>query len=113
MLLSNQIEQLKNESVAGFSVAADERGPTLVAFVEAALERACSQQHERLFALGRRLVPTLTLEDLMQPNDYEELEGHPLFRYEEGVLEGLLSALAVLRAELALSGESPRRSGSQ
>jgi len=29
---------------------------------------------------------------LLQPNDFPELENHPLFRYEEGVLEGILTA---------------------
>lgn len=85
----------------------------LLARLEQALETASKQQHERLFSMGRRLVPTLTIEDLMQPNDYEELERHPIFRYEEGVLEGLLSALAVLRAEIAVSAESLHQSGNQ
>jgi hypothetical protein len=34
----------------------------------------------------------------MQPNDFPELENHPFFRYEEGVLEGLQSALAGAKA---------------
>jgi hypothetical protein len=36
----------------------------------------------------------------MQPNDFPELENHPFFRYEEGVLEGLQSALAGAKAAI-------------
>lgn len=58
------------------------------------------QQHNLLLALGRRFIPTLTLEDLLQPNDYPELEGSPEFRYEEGVLAGLLTYRMALLAKL-------------
>jgi hypothetical protein len=34
----------------------------------------------------------------MQPFDFPELENHPEFRYEEGVLAGLLTAYAALQA---------------
>lgn len=39
-----------------------------------------------------RIVPHITADDLLQPNDFPALENHPYFRYEEGVLEGLYSA---------------------
>jgi len=56
------------------------------------------QQHAELLKCGRRIVPTLTPEDMLQPNDYMELEHHPHFRYEEGVLAGYQTVLAALRA---------------
>ena len=46
-------------------------------------------QKKKLLKMGREVVPRLTEEDVLQPNDYPELENNPLFRYEEGVLEGL------------------------
>lgn len=49
-------------------------------------------QRKKMLTLAQRLIPTITEEDLLQPNDYPKLENHPLFRYEEGVLEGLLTA---------------------
>lgn len=55
-------------------------------------------QQTHLLALGRRIVPNLTPEDLLQPNDYEELENEPLFRYEEGILAGMLSIRMALKA---------------
>lgn len=53
------------------------------------IEELIEQQLRVLLAIGRRLNPNITLDDLMQPNDFPELEHHPLFRYEEGVLHGL------------------------
>ena len=55
-------------------------------------------QRKTLYATGRRIVPTLTHEDLLQPNDYPELEENPHFRYEEGVLAGIMTVRAALRA---------------
>jgi hypothetical protein len=60
------------------------------------IEEMIKMQRTRLFDLGRRIIPLLTMEDLLQPNDYPELEQHPLFRYEEGLLAGLLSVQMAL-----------------
>lgn len=49
-------------------------------------------QRARLLSLGREIIPYLTADDIMQPNDFPQLEAHPEFRYEEGVLEGILTA---------------------
>ena len=38
------------------------------------------------------IIPNLTDDDLLQPNDFAELENNPYFRYNEGVLEGLMTA---------------------
>lgn len=55
---------------------------------------------EALLELGRRIVPTLTQEDILQPNDYPELENHPEFRYQEGILCGIQTATTAFRALL-------------
>jgi len=65
---------------------------------EKLLEEMIEGQKRSLLACGRRIVPRLTPEDMLQPNDYPELENHPHFRYEEGVLAGLQGALAAIRA---------------
>lgn len=49
-------------------------------------------QREKLLNLARRIIPHVTQDDILQPNDFPELENHPIFRYEEGVCEGLLTA---------------------
>ena len=59
-------------------------------------------QRASLYALGRRIVPSLTHEDLLQPNDYPELENHPHFRYEEGILAGIQSVQAAINLEMAI-----------
>ncbi|MEI8366216.1 MAG: hypothetical protein WCF65_07335 [Parachlamydiaceae bacterium] len=66
--------------------------------VEAVVESIIEQQNRALLKLGRRIVPTLTSEDVLQPNDYPELENHPEFRHEEGILAGALTVQAALRA---------------
>lgn len=55
------------------------------------------QQRLKLLKHGRRHIPTLTQEDMLQPNDYQELEFNPEFRYEEGLLAGLFSMQAALQ----------------
>jgi hypothetical protein len=54
-------------------------------------------QHKKLLTFGRKVRPNLTEEDLLQPNDYPELEHNPEFRYEEGVLEGVRTVQSAIR----------------
>jgi hypothetical protein len=65
---------------------------------EALFEELISQQEERVYKLAEKIIPNITRDDVLQPNDFPELENHPYFRYEEGVLEGLRSAQMALRA---------------
>lgn len=46
----------------------------------------------QLLKCGRRIIPHLTSEDMLQPNDFRELEFNPHFRYEEGMLAGIQAA---------------------
>ena len=55
-------------------------------------EDLINYQKEKILSFGRSIIPYLTQDDLLQPSDYPELELNPIFRYEEGVLEGLLTA---------------------
>lgn len=66
--------------------------------IEAVLESIIAQQNRVVLQLGRRIIPSLTPEDVLQPNDYPQLENHPDFRYEEGVLAGAQTVQAALRA---------------
>lgn len=59
-------------------------------------------QQSKLLACGRRIIPTLTTDDILQPNDFPDLENHPSFRYEEGILEGIRSVqMAVKTATIS------------
>jgi hypothetical protein len=61
-------------------------------------------QRAKINRLGKLLVQGITDEDLLQPNDFPILEGNPYFRYEEGVLEGIMSARFALCAMEDLAG---------
>jgi hypothetical protein len=49
-------------------------------------------QRKKIAKFAQLIISNITADDLLQPNDFPELEQNPYFRYEEGVLEGLLSA---------------------
>ena len=65
------------------------------------LDELIESQQRLLLKTARRILPHITDDDLLQPNDYTELELHPHFRYEEGVLHGFQAAKAALLAEIA------------
>ena len=74
--------------------------------MEELFDELVATQKKRLLELARLIVPSATADDIMQPNDFPELEGHPEFRYEEGVLEGILTgrmAYLAKRKELDLA----------
>jgi hypothetical protein len=52
----------------------------------------------QLLKCGRRIVPHLTPEDVLQPNDFRELEFNPHFRYEEGMVAGIQAVQIALWA---------------
>ncbi len=62
------------------------------------LEKMVTFEREKLLALARRINPLLTSDDILQPQDFAELEQNPEFRYQEGVCIGLESALSALYA---------------
>ncbi len=56
-------------------------------------------QEKVIFKTARRIVGHVTADDLLQPNDFPELELNPYFRYEEGVLAGIRTAYAAFCAQ--------------
>jgi len=54
-------------------------------------------QRKKVLNCALRIVPHLTEDDILQPNDFPQLEMNPHFRYEEGVLEGLMTAQMAYR----------------
>lgn len=55
-------------------------------------EELITQQEEKVFRLAEKILPHITRDDILQPNDFPQLENNPYFRYEEGILEGLRTA---------------------
>jgi len=54
-------------------------------------------QRRKVIDLARRLRPGLTAEDIANPHDFPEL-GDPDWQYEDGMLAGVQSVLAAVRA---------------
>ena len=74
--------------------------------IECLVKELVDFHKKELLKCGRRIIPHLTAEDILQPNDFRELEFHPHFRYEEGILCGVQTvqmALQALRNELILN----------
>ena len=65
-------------------------------------------QRDKVLDLARRLRPGLTLEDVRNPHDFPELDD-PDWQYEDGVLAGIQSVLAAVRAAGARRGSGRRR----
>ncbi|CAF23373.1 hypothetical protein [Candidatus Protochlamydia amoebophila] len=66
--------------------------------IEKILQEMVEGQRKTLLNCGQRIIPFLTTDDILQPNDFAELENNPCFRYEEGILAGILSVQTALRA---------------
>lgn len=62
------------------------------------LDEMIQQQEQKVMAIAEKIRPNITVEDLLQPFDYKELDFHPLFRHEEGVLEGLKMAEIAIKS---------------
>jgi len=55
-------------------------------------EELIAGQQKKVLHLAQEIIPYITEDDILQPNDFPQLENNPLFRYEEGILEGLMTA---------------------
>jgi ADP-ribose pyrophosphatase len=64
---------------------------------ERLLVRLEEQQTGKAIDLARRLRPGLTLEDIRNPHDFPELDDGD-WQYEDGILTGIQTALAAVRA---------------
>ena len=72
----------------------------LLEIAEPLFDQMIEQQRTKVLRLAREVVPQISSEDVMNPNDYPELKAHPTFDYEDGILAGLISAQMALRAAL-------------
>ena len=66
--------------------------------IEQTIQEIVALQQKKMLACGQQIIPALTLDDAMQPNDFLELENNALFRYEEGLLTGIQTVQMALRA---------------
>lgn len=68
--------------------------------IEALFEEMIAAQRAKTLALARRIDPTLTADDLLQPHDHPRLAGNGRYQFEDGLLAGLLAARAALLATI-------------
>lgn len=66
--------------------------------IEQLMKELLHYQQDKLLQSGRRSIPNLTSDDILQPNDFPELENNPGFRYEEGIVTGIQTAQMALQA---------------
>lgn len=71
----------------------------IVKELETLLARMEELQTKKVFDLARRLKPGLTLDDIKNPHDFPELDDSD-WHYEDGILTGIQSVSAALRAQL-------------
>lgn len=62
------------------------------------LDQMIEQQRAKVLLAARRVLPHLTADDLMNPQDFRELDCIPEFHYEDGILSGYIAAQMAIRA---------------
>jgi len=62
------------------------------------LDELAELQAQKVLMCAQDIIPKITTDDVLQPVDFPQLESHPYFRYEEGVLEGIRTVRAALFA---------------
>ncbi|MEG0036838.1 MAG: hypothetical protein RSB82_03590 [Victivallaceae bacterium] len=62
------------------------------------LNEMFERQSSKLLLLAKNIIPNITIEDVLQPMDLEDLESNIFFKFEEGVLSGLGEARAAVFA---------------
>ncbi len=61
------------------------------------VEEMVEQQKAKVFKIARDILPNVTPEDLLNPQDFPELKTDTLFNYEDGILTGYLSMRSAFR----------------
>jgi len=75
--------------------------------LEALLEELIDAQERKLRRLGERIVPGITLDDLLAPDDVPALAADRDFMYEDGVLAGMMAVRTAVRAWAAAARSDP------
>jgi hypothetical protein len=69
------------------------------------LDEMIRQQSEKVLGIARRIEPTATFDDTLQPHDNPRIAASPIFQYEDGILAGLIAAQMAVRARLRESDQ--------
>jgi hypothetical protein len=68
--------------------------------VDRLLEELIEQQRRKVLEHGQALVPSLTSEDVMNPDGYAALADSGPFNFDDGMLAGYISGQMAIRARL-------------
>lgn len=71
--------------------------------IDELFDEMVSLQKKKMLELAQIIVPHIVEDDLLQPFDFPELEANAAFRYEEGVMEGMLTSRMALLAKIRQS----------
>jgi len=74
--------------------------PSILRITDELMLSLLEQQESKVLAMGRRIHPGLTNEDIRNPQDFEDLASNPQWNFEDGILAGIRSAHMALRARL-------------
>lgn len=68
--------------------------------VDSLLGELIEQQRRKVLEHGQTLVPSLTSEDVMNPDGYPALADSGPFNFDDGLLAGYISSQMAIRARL-------------
>ena len=74
--------------------------PSILRITDELMLSLLEQQESKVLAMGRRIHPGLTNEDIRNPQDFEDLASNPQWIFDDGILAGIRSAHMALRARL-------------
>lgn len=72
----------------------------MIDLLEQELGVLLNQQRRRALKLAQRMIPELTAEDVLNPDDYPELLADTEFMFEHGAASGIMAAKIAVRATL-------------
>lgn len=72
----------------------------LIDRLEAMLSKMQADQVDRTVRLAGKIIPGLTHEDILNPDNFPQLMADKSFIYEDGIAAGVLSSKIAVRAEL-------------
>lgn len=80
--------------------------------IDALFEQMIEQQRHKTLEIARAKVPYLTPDDILTPEAYPSIHDDGPFNYEDGILNGLLSAQMAVRAWFREAERGPATPGS-
>ena len=67
--------------------------------VDQLLEQMIRHQQNKTLQIARERIPGATVDDILNPHDFPQLQNDPIFNYEDGITAGLMAAQMAIRAQ--------------